>query len=93
MMVYRATFADNSQLIYKSTLDGSRYEEWISLTGFSVKEKDGQYYAYSGKEIENANLYRFDRAISQAYENICYDKEVFETQKHDKKLWQENKTK
>jgi len=93
MMLYRATFSDNSQLIYKTTLDGSRYEDWISLTGFSVKEKDGQYYAYSGKEIENANLYRFDKAISLAYENICYDKDFFETQKHDKKLWQENKTK
>lgn len=93
MMLYRATFADNSQLIYKTTLEGSRYEDWISLTGFSVKEKDGQYYAYSGKEIENSNIYKFNKAISLAYENICYNKDVFESQKHDKKLWLENKTK
>ena len=93
MMLYRATFADNSQLIYKTTLDGVRFDDWISLTGFSIKKKDGQYYAYSGKEIDNASINRCDRAISLAFENICYDKDLFETSKNDKKLWQENQTK
>ena len=42
---------------------------------------------YCGKEIENASINSFDRAISLAFENICYDKDLFETQKNDKKLW------